>query len=83
VTEPEQATLVSWRVDEPEALVGRLAEQSVVVRALPGTGLVRASCGYWTSDEDLGRLIQCLEVPLSRLSSDQLGLQESADMWRN
>jgi L-cysteine/cystine lyase len=61
VTEPEQATLVSWRVDEPEALVGRLAEQSVVVRALPGTGLVRASCGYWTSDEDLGRLIQCLE----------------------
>jgi L-cysteine/cystine lyase len=61
VTEPEQATLVSWRVDEPEALVGRLAEQSVVVRALPGTGLVRASCGYWTSDEDLGRLLQCLE----------------------
>ena len=60
VTEPDQATLVSWRTDEPEALVDRLAEQSVVVRALPGTGLVRASCGYWTSDEDLQRLIRRL-----------------------
>ena len=43
VTEPDQATLVSWRADEPEALVDRLAAQHVVVRALPGTGLVRAS----------------------------------------
>jgi L-cysteine/cystine lyase len=60
VTEPDQATLVSWRAHDPEALVDRLAAQNVVVRALPGTGLVRASCGYWTSDEDLERLIRRL-----------------------
>jgi L-cysteine/cystine lyase len=56
VTEPGQATLVSFRADEPEALVARLAEQGVVVRDLPGTGFVRASCGFWTSEEDLERL---------------------------
>lgn len=60
VTEPDQATLVSWRAEEPEALVDRLAEQGVVVRDLPGTGLVRASCGYWTSEDDLERLIRGL-----------------------
>ena len=27
-----------------------------VVRDLPGTGLVRVSVGWWTSDEDLDRL---------------------------
>jgi L-cysteine/cystine lyase len=59
-TEPDQATLVSWRADEPEAVVHRLAEQGVVVRDLPGTGLVRASCGYWTSEEDLERLVRGL-----------------------
>jgi L-cysteine/cystine lyase len=60
ITEPDQATLVSWRAEEPEALVDRLAEQGVVVRDLPGTGLVRASCGYWTSEDDLERLIRGL-----------------------
>jgi L-cysteine/cystine lyase len=60
VTEPGQATLVSWRADEPEELVAKLAESGVVVRDLPGTGLVRASCGFWTSEEDLGRLVQGL-----------------------
>jgi L-cysteine/cystine lyase len=56
VTEPGQATLVSWRREDPEELVARLAERGVVVRDLPGTGLVRASCGFWTSDDDLARL---------------------------
>ena len=59
-TEPGQATLVSWRAEEPEAVVKRLAEQGVVVRDLPGTGLVRASCGYWTSEDDLDRLVRGL-----------------------
>ena len=63
VTEPGQATLVSWRADEPEALVDRLAEQGVIVRDLPGTGLVRASCGYWTSEDDLERLVRGLGQP--------------------
>ena len=60
ITEPDQATLVSWRTEDPEALVDRLADQRVVVRDLPGTGLVRASCGYWTSEDDLERLIRGL-----------------------
>jgi L-cysteine/cystine lyase len=60
VTEPEQATLVSWRAEEPEELVKRLAEADVVVRDLPGTGLVRASCGFWSSEDDLERLVRGL-----------------------
>jgi L-cysteine/cystine lyase len=60
VTEPGQGTLVSWRADESEALVERFAERGVVVRDLPGTGLVRASCGFWTNEDDLERLIRAL-----------------------
>ena len=56
VTEPGQATLVSFRADDPPALVERLASDGVVLRDLPGTGLVRASCGFWTSEDDLERL---------------------------
>jgi L-cysteine/cystine lyase len=56
VTEAGQGTLVSFRASEPEKLVQRLADAGVVVRDLPGTGLVRASCGFWTSEEDLERL---------------------------
>jgi selenocysteine lyase/cysteine desulfurase len=37
--------------------VERLFEQRVVVREIPGSGLVRVSVGYWTSDEDLDRLV--------------------------
>jgi L-cysteine/cystine lyase len=56
VTEPGQGTLVSWKAVDPAAQVARLAERGVAVRDLPGTGLVRASCGFWTSDDDLQRL---------------------------
>ena len=59
-TEPGHANLVSFRVEDPEATVARLAENGVIVRDLPGTGLVRASCGWWTSDEDLDRLVAAL-----------------------
>jgi selenocysteine lyase/cysteine desulfurase len=31
------------------------------VRDLPGTGWLRASCGWWTSGEDIDRLIAGLE----------------------
>jgi L-cysteine/cystine lyase len=62
ITEPDQATLVSWRTEDPEALVDRLADQRVVVRDLPGTGMVRAACGYWTSEDDLERLIRALAL---------------------
>jgi selenocysteine lyase/cysteine desulfurase len=61
VTERDQATLVSWRAGKPETVVERLASRGVVVRDLPGTGLLRASCGFWTSDEDLERLVEGLD----------------------
>jgi len=59
LVEPQPpSTLVSFRVenDEAPALVARLREASVDVREIPGRGFVRASCGWWTSDEDLERL---------------------------
>jgi L-cysteine/cystine lyase len=62
VTPAERATLVSFRPDgiEPATLVERLHDGGVHVRELPRRGLVRASVGYWTSDEDLERLIAAL-----------------------
>jgi L-cysteine/cystine lyase len=61
VTEPGQATLVTFRPNgAAEAVAASLLERGVIVRDLPGTGWVRASCGYWTSDEDLERLVDGL-----------------------
>ncbi|MBA3384624.1 MAG: aminotransferase class V-fold PLP-dependent enzyme [Actinobacteria bacterium] len=60
VTEPGHANLVAFRDADPEATVARLAEAGVIVRDLPSTGFVRVSCGWWTSDEDLGRLVATL-----------------------
>jgi L-cysteine/cystine lyase len=62
VTEPGQATLVSFRPRGAEAaeVVERCAERGVVVRELPGTGMVRASCGWWTNEDDLQRLAGAL-----------------------
>ncbi len=59
VVPDERATLVSWRapIEGSAAIVARLAEAGVIVRDLPGRGLVRASVGWWTSDEDLERLV--------------------------
>jgi L-cysteine/cystine lyase len=58
VTEPGHGTLVSFRAPGDAAEVAaRLYERGVVVRDLPGTGWVRVSCGWWTSDEDLERLL--------------------------
>ena len=51
------STLVAFRVeDDPVAVVARLHAADVHVREIPGRGLVRVSCGWWTSDEDLERL---------------------------
>ena len=52
-----RTTLVSWRSPDAEEDVARLASEGVLVRFLPGLGLVRASVGAWTSDEDLERLV--------------------------
>jgi L-cysteine/cystine lyase len=56
---PGDATLVSFRPpsgQDPEAVVARLAEAGVVIRDLPGRNLLRASCGWWTNEDDLRRL---------------------------
>jgi selenocysteine lyase/cysteine desulfurase len=61
VTESGHANLVSWRWEgEPRPVAERLYEQGVVIRDLPGTGLLRASCGYWTNEDDLDRLVAAL-----------------------
>jgi len=59
VTPPDQATLVSFHPNgDPVELVAALAERDVLVRELPGRNLVRASCGWWTSEDDLRRLAE-------------------------
>ena len=61
VTEPGQATLVSFRPgNAAEEVVKRLESAGVIVCDLPGLGWVRASCGFWTSDDDLDRLMSAL-----------------------
>lgn len=42
---------------EPFALVARLYDAGVHAREIPRAGLVRASCGWWTSDADIERLV--------------------------
>lgn len=61
-TEPGQAGLVTFepRDGDPEAAAAKALEAGVVIRALPKTPWIRASCGYWTSDEDLDRLVAAL-----------------------
>jgi L-cysteine/cystine lyase len=61
VTEAGQANLVSWRHDGDTAeVVKRLYGEEIVIRDLPKTGLLRASCGWWTSDDDVERLVAAL-----------------------
>lgn len=55
------ATLVAFRADgDPDELVRTLHDADVHVRQIPGTGLIRVSCGWWTSDGDLDRLLTAL-----------------------
>ncbi|HZO49739.1 MAG TPA: aminotransferase class V-fold PLP-dependent enzyme [Gaiellaceae bacterium] len=62
VTPRERATIVSFRPEGEAAadVVARLHDAGVVVREIPRHGLVRASVGWWTSDEDLDRLVAAL-----------------------
>jgi len=68
VTEPGQGTLVTWRCpgDTAEA-AGALYDRGVVLRDLPGTGLLRASVGWWNDENDLERLLEGLHaLPAAR-----------------
>ena len=58
LTKPDQAGLVTFRpTSDSTELVAKLRDRGVIVRELPGRALIRVSCGYWTSDEDLERLL--------------------------
>lgn len=61
VSPQERATIVSWRSAEPAKVVAHLEEEGVMVREIPKTGLVRASIGWWTNEDDLERLINGLK----------------------
>jgi L-cysteine/cystine lyase len=62
VTEPGQATLVSFRAPgEAREDAARAYDAGVVIRDLPGTGWLRASCGWWTSEDDIERLFAALD----------------------
>jgi L-cysteine/cystine lyase len=61
VTEAGQATLVSFRWQgDTAAAAAALGERRVIVRELPGTGLLRASVGWWNDGSDLERLVEAL-----------------------
>ena len=55
-----ETTLVTWRAADPEGEVARLAEAGIVVRFLPGRGVLRASVGAWNDESDLERLLAAL-----------------------
>ena len=61
VTKPDQVGLVTFRPKtDPTELVATLRELGVIVREIPGRDLIRVSCGYWTSEGDLERLLDGL-----------------------
>jgi len=57
-----RSTLVSWKAPDAEADVARLAEHGVVVRSIPASGMVRASVGAWSSEDELERLVALAAV---------------------
>ena len=61
VTASAQAGLVTFASkDDPEETATRLIEDGVMVRSVPGTPWVRASCGWWTDEADVQRLVGAL-----------------------
>jgi L-cysteine/cystine lyase len=56
-----EGTLVSFEAPGDAAEdAARLYEAGVIVRDLPGTGRLRVSCGWWTNDDDIERLVAAL-----------------------
>ena len=53
-----RSTLVSWTAQDADGEVSRLRAEGIVVRSIPSAGLVRASVGAWTSEEEIQRLAQ-------------------------
>ena len=67
---PGDARLVSLAGRHSRRASAALYERGVIVRELPGTGLLRASVGWWNDGSDLERLVEGLEelAPLERAS---------------
>ena len=58
IGEPGQGTLVSWVArGDPAETASKLYERGVIVRDLPGTDWLRASCGWWSNEDDIDRLV--------------------------
>lgn len=56
----DATTLVSWHDADPAVTRERLDGEGIVIRDLPGTGLLRASVGAWNDADDLDRLLAAL-----------------------
>ena len=52
-----ETTLVAWRSEHAPEQVERLASEGIVIRDLPGRGLLRASVGAWSTEDELERLV--------------------------
>jgi len=58
-----EATLVPFVAPgDPAEAALRLYDAGVIVRDLPATGWLRASCGWWNNEEDIERLITALRA---------------------
>jgi selenocysteine lyase/cysteine desulfurase len=53
-----RSTLVSWSAKDPQEEVERLAAERFVVRSIPAFGVIRASVGAWSSEEELEQLVR-------------------------
>jgi L-cysteine/cystine lyase len=61
ITEAGQGTLVSFRFPgDTTAATAQLYDAGVIMRELPGTGLLRVSVGWWNDGSDLERLVEAL-----------------------
>jgi L-cysteine/cystine lyase len=56
-------TLVSFEAPDPPAFTERAAAEGLVVRALPGRQLARASVGAWNSEGEVERLAELASRP--------------------
>jgi L-cysteine/cystine lyase len=52
------STIVAWDVRDACGVAQRLADEGVLVRAIPERGMLRASVGAWTGEDDLERVIE-------------------------
>jgi L-cysteine/cystine lyase len=60
-TEAGQGTLVAIRwPGDTEAAVAALYQRGVIIRELPGLGLLRVSVGWWNDGSDLERFVEAL-----------------------